>query len=61
MNDKRGLFADASRTLFGVGFLIFIVATCQDNVLGSSEILKEQDELRKRCEVFEQQNSNVEK
>lgn len=59
--ERRGFFAYASCTLFRVRTLISIVVVDQDDVLGFSEISREQDDLGERCEVLEQQNYDAEK
>lgn len=56
VTDKQGLFADTSHTLFKVGYLISMVVVGQDDVLDSSDLSREWDELREKCEVFERGN-----
>lgn len=38
--------------MFRVESLVSIVATGQDDVMGSDKLSKERDKLRKRCEVL---------
>lgn len=45
--------------MFRVKSLVSIVATGQDDVMGSDELSKERDKLRKRCEVLNWKNSYV--
>lgn len=59
--DKQSIFANAFRTLFKAGSFISMVASRQDDVLGSSDLSREEDELRERCESLLFENSNFEK
>lgn len=61
MNDKQGIFANASHTLFRVRSLISVVVVDQYNIMGSSVLLKEWDGLNERCETLEQDNSDANK
>lgn len=61
VNDRHGIFANASRTLFRARSLISFVVMDQYNVLGSSVLLKEWDGLNERCETLEQDNSDANK
>lgn len=54
--EKQGHFGYVSRTLFRAYSLVSIVATGQDDVLGSGDLSKEQGELKEKCETLEQQN-----
>ncbi|CAI8592260.1 unnamed protein product [Vicia faba] len=59
--EQDSFFADASCTLFRVKSFISIVVVGHDDVLGSHEHSREQDELRERCEALEQENHDTEK
>lgn len=59
--DMQGIFADASGTLFRVESLVLMVTVGQDDVLGSSDLFRENDELKEKCEALERKNSAVEK
>lgn len=60
VTDWWSLFADASRNFFRVGSLVFIMATCQDDVMRFDKLLKERDKPRERRETLKQQSSNFE-
>lgn len=59
--DRRGLFADASRTLFHAKSLVSKVASIQDDVLGYGDLVREQDQLKEKCKTLKRENSTTEK
>lgn len=50
--DMRGIFAYASGTLFRVESLVLMVPVGQDDILGSSDLFRENDELKEKCEAL---------
>lgn len=58
--DRRSLFEDTSLTLFRTKSIVFIVVASHGDVLGSSELSRERDELGERCEALKRENSDVE-
>lgn len=48
--DKQCIFVDASHTLFWTGSLVLMAAVDQDDVLGSCDLVWEQDGLKDKCE-----------
>lgn len=54
--DRRCLFLNASYTFFRVRSMVFMVATDQEDVLGSSDLSNEWYELKEKCETLERVN-----
>lgn len=52
--DRQGFFADSSRIPFRDESLVLMVFAGQDNVLGSSDLSREQDGLKEKCEILTQ-------
>lgn len=61
ITDTYGLFAYALHTLFRFKSLVYVVVAGQEDILGSSRLSRERDELRKMCEALERKNYDVEK
>ncbi|XP_050891375.1 uncharacterized protein LOC127096882 [Lathyrus oleraceus] len=60
VDDILGLFVDASYTLSKAEYLISMVAAGQDDVLGFGEVVREREELKKKCETLARENSKPE-
>lgn len=50
----------ASHILSRVGFMVSMVATGQDGMLGSKDFSRERDELEDECEALVRERSKVE-
>ncbi|KAI5416951.1 hypothetical protein KIW84_041809 [Lathyrus oleraceus] len=57
VDNKKSLFADASRDLSKVEYVVSMVVVCYDDVLGSRNLARERDELDEKCEALERDNS----
>ncbi|CAI8594338.1 unnamed protein product [Vicia faba] len=49
---KQNLFANASRTLFRIESLVFMVVVGQEDVLGSGDLCRERDELKEKLDWY---------
>lgn len=53
VTDRKSFIGDVSQTLLRSRSLISIVVVGQENVMGSSKLSRERDELRESYEAFE--------